>query len=431
MSDNHKDIEKMASKMITDATKIEFTMNDLIPDETKSTIELKPQGGITIKVALKKLGFKTRIKTKVEIINIDEEISGSIENTYLAFDGDFDTTKNIVNFTKINAYLAPDFLSQVDLQFSGILANMAFKIARGLVGNWIQKTFIDTLATEHKNSINEGIAKAILAGIPLDLFGVKFTLTINLVRPITSAPDQLQIMFDGTLDVTKPKNVLAENFDRIKLGFLDLTNYFFSVKDRFVDYFYDSWNTKRKFKPYAKKQALTDKKETLKSDKPHLDEEEKTLASISATKGRINEWGNLLIDVFSPGKVLGNNIIPTDFVSFTADNFSNMATMEYNPNVEVNFWAKGIQGKPSLKINPKDDCVGGNVGTCFTLNMRIGLDNPGNDSCETEVYLNINDIGHTIKRPFLVINNYDFRIVDKTCTEGINVYDMESFIRNV
>lgn len=89
----------------------------------------------------------------------------------------------------------------------------------------------------------------------------------------------------------------------------------------------------------------------------------------------------MIVKELAPQFKIGNNLVPKDFISFTADTFSNMAKMEYNPGVDVYFNLRAINDTPVI-ITGNDDCLGNaSKGFCIRIKVELGLDNPGKDHC--------------------------------------------------
>lgn len=120
--------------------------------------------------------------------------------------------------------------------------------------------------------------------------------------------------------------------------------------------------------------------------------------------------------------------MPIDFVSFSADTMSKMATMDYNPDVPVHFLFTAMDMSP-MKITGDSDCLGGTDGFCVSWKIQIGLDNPGKDHCLMDGYLSFHHMNNS-KRTFFEVRNHDISVVKDSCTAGMNVNDFESFLKS-
>jgi hypothetical protein len=134
-----------------------------------------------------------------------------------------------------------------------------------------------------------------------------------------------------------------------------------------------------------------------------------------------------MVSKLAPKFPVGNNLVPQDFLSMTADTFSNMAVMAYNPDVPVHFLFDTLSDSP-VKITGNSDCLGGTDGFCINLTTKIGLDNPGKDHCAFTGYLSFHHMDNS-KRSFFEVRNHDITVVEGSCTKGMNANDFESFLR--
>lgn len=149
--------------------------------------------------------------------------------------------------------------------------------------------------------------------------------------------------------------------------------------------------------------------------------------TLEITTGRMNQWSSLLVSKLAPTFEVGNNLVPIDFVSFSADTMSKMAEMAYNPDVPVHFLFKAMSDNP-VKITGNSDCLGGTDGFCISAEIRVGLDNPGKDHCLMNAYLSFHHMDNS-KRTFFEVRNHDISVIKDTCTKGMNVNDLESFLK--
>jgi len=158
-----------------------------------------------------------------------------------------------------------------------------------------------------------------------------------------------------------------------------------------------------------------------------LSEDKDQINSLEVTNGRLNNWASTLITIAAPQLQIGNNMVAKDFVSMTAATFSNMVKIQYDPSKDVHFLLKVVNEQP-IALAGGDDCIGGTDGFCLRVNLQIGLDNPGLDSCVIDAYISFHHLDNG-KRTFFEARNHGLKADKSTCTQGVNTTDYENFLR--
>jgi hypothetical protein len=186
----HIKLEEFLTAKITAAMNIPFAAKKFIIDDQKSTIDLR-EGGFDLNIHFSSISVDTHIKDKLFIFDIDEDVSASIENTYITFSCTVDPKTQVVQFETLKGTFAPNFLSKMKVKFSGILANLSWDIAQSLFAGWIQESFLDDLVSKYKDAVNTEVGKLQTDGVNFGFHGIDFNLKIT--------KNAISLFIDGSL----------------------------------------------------------------------------------------------------------------------------------------------------------------------------------------------------------------------------------------
>ena len=194
----HIKLEEFLTAKITAAMNIPFAAKKFIIDDQKSTIDLR-EGGFDLNIHFSSISVDTHIKDKLFIFDIDEDVSASIENTYITFSCTVDPKTQVVQFETLKGTFAPNFLSKMKVKFSGILANLSWDIAQSLFAGWIQESFLDDLVSKYKDAVNTEVGKLQTDGVNFGFHGIDFNLKITPLNPLSITKNAISLFIDGSL----------------------------------------------------------------------------------------------------------------------------------------------------------------------------------------------------------------------------------------